>query len=418
MDTKILNSRKKEILDAQEKMLKNAMESKVALTAADEAAFAAMTSELDAINTNLSRYAAIEKGKSEVGSPREQAVVADSKASKYFAFGGYRTATPVNVTEDYVKGFWQSLRSKSEFDRFMIQNASLGESGTSSAGGALVPVETDPSIPAKAIEETIARSLSRVITTEMNLNLPYQAGLTVSALKPESNSSGTNAFATNAPTFATTTLSAYVIGDSVYASWELLQDAKAAADFITMDLQRSIRVKEENLFVNGTGSSQPQGYLGNGTTAAGASITSGAATLGINPIIDTMGTLNRAYYVNASWLVNRQEFNRLLKAQVAANQFQTFVTFDPNGAARLFGYPVAFSAEMPVYVASPATQGSWMFGDFKSFAVIGDRGDSNIRIKVLDQVAALNGQTVVLGYRRTDQRILLAEAVVQLNTNG
>lgn len=59
-----------------------------------------------------------------------------------------------------------------------------------------------------------------------------------------------------------------------------------------------------------------------------------------------------------------------------------------------------------------------MFGDFKSFAVIGDRGDSNIRVKVLDQVSALNGQTVILGYRRVDQRILLAEAVVQLNTNG
>jgi hypothetical protein len=28
------------------------------------------------------------------------------------------------------------------------------------------------------------------------------------------------------------------------------------------------------------------------------------------------------------------------------------------------------------------------------------------------------GQTVVYGYRRTDQRIILAEAVVQLNTNA
>jgi HK97 family phage major capsid protein len=419
MDTKILNSRKKELLDAQEVMLKNAVDTKTALSAADEAAFANMTSELDAINTNITRYAAIEKGKSEVGSPREAAVVTENKAgSKFFALGGYRTPTAVNTTSEYVKGFWQSLKSKAEHERFLIQNASLGEAGSSAAGGALVPVETDPSIPALAIEETIARSLSRVITTSMNLALPYQAGKTVAALKAESNSGGTNAFATNAPTFATTTLASYVIGDSVYASWELLSDAKAASDFITADLQRAIRVKEENLFVNGSGTSQPQGYLGNGTTAAGASITSGAATLGINPIFDTVSSLNRAYYLNASWLVNRQEFNRLAKAQVAANQFQTYVTYGPSGQAALLGWNVAFSAEMPVYVASPAVSGSWMFGDFKSFAVIGDRDDSNIRIKVLDQVAALNGQTVVLGYRRTDQRILLAEAVVQLNTNG
>jgi HK97 family phage major capsid protein len=77
-----------------------------------------------------------------------------------------------------------------------------------------------------------------------------------------------------------------------------------------------------------------------------------------------------------------------------------------------------FSAEIPLYVASPATNGAVLFGDFASFAVIGDRGDSNIKIKVLDQVAALNGQTVIVGYRRVDQRVVLQEAVYQLNLNG
>jgi HK97 family phage major capsid protein len=300
----------------------------------------------------------------------------------------------------------------------MITNASLGEGGTSAAGGALVPIEVDPSIPAMAIEETIARSLSRVITTSMDLKLPFQASKSVAALKAESTSSGTNAFGVSEPTFDVTTLASYVLGNTVYASWELLEDAKAASDFITADLQRGIRVKEENYFVNGNGSGQPQGYLGHGTTATGASITAGNCTLGVNPLIDQMGSLNRAYYGGAKWLVNRQEFNRLLKAQIAASQYQTFVTFGTSGDARLFGYEVNFSAEMPVFVASPAVAGSWMFGDFKAFAVIGDRGDSNIRIKVLDQVAALNGQTVVLGYRRTDQRIILAEAVTQLNTTA
>ena len=158
--------------------------------------------------------------------------------------------------------------------------------------------------------------------------------------------------------------------------------------------------------------------LGNATTATGASITAGAATLGVNPILDTLGSLNAAYYDNASWLVNRQEAIRLYKAQVAASQFQTYFTFDPDGSWRLLGYPMYFSAEMPVYTASPSVQGAWLFGDFNAFAVIGDRGDSNIRVKVLDQVAALNGQTVLLGYRRTDQRVILQEAVMQLNTSA
>ena len=421
MDTKQLNSRKKELLDRQEHLLNSVNESKRQFSDVEESNWTAMTRELDEININLTRVEAINKGKLEVGSPTSTPVITDTaKGAKFVAFGGRGNSTPLNVNEDYVKGFWGSLKSRESFERFMIQNSSLGESGTTAAGGALVPVQTDPSIPALQIEETVVRSLSRVITTEMNLNLPYQSGLTTSSIKTESNSSGQVAFATNAPTFATTLLSAYTVGDSVYASWELLQDTKAAADFISMDLGRSIATKEEYYFINGTGTNQPQGYLGNATTAAGASISSGSATLGINPIIDTMGTLNRAYYRNASWLVNRQEFNRLFKAQIAANQFQTFIQFDSGtGAARLFGYPVNFSGEMPTYAAgSPVTTGSWLFGDFGSYAVIGDRGDNNIRIKVLDQPYALQGQTVILGYRRADQRILLAQAAVQLNTNG
>ena len=421
-----LNKRKKEILAAQDRMLMNAVETKTSLTHADETRFANMTAELDTINTNISRFEAIAKGQREVGNPTSQsAVYSASTGTRFFAFGGARNQTPLpNCTSEYVSGFWSSLRTKEDHQRFLIQNAALGEGGTAAAGGALVPIETDPTITPLAIEETIARSLSRVITTQMNIELPFQAALTTAAIKPESNSSGQNSFASNSPSFGTTTLGAFTVGDSIPASWELLQDSQAASMFLPMDIQRAIVTTEEALFIGTgsgnslTGTGQPQGYLGNGATAIGQSITAGAAAVGIDPIIDTMGSLLKAYYKRAKWLVNRQEFNRLLKAQIAANQFQTFVTFDPAGNARLFGYEVGFSGNMPVFSPSPATNGVWMFGDFGSFAVIGDRGDSNIRIKVLDQIQALQAQTVILGFRRTDQRILVGQAVVELQTNS
>jgi HK97 family phage major capsid protein len=415
----LLNKRKNEIVNQQELMLKKAFEAKAKMSDAEEGQYANLQNELDEINNNLHRFENINKNRSEVNTPRENAVIANNNTnSKFWAMGGYREASTLDVNDDYVKKFYASLKSESTFARFMFDNAVIGETGSSAAGGALVPIRTDPSIPNLQIEETTARSLSTVISTDMDINLPSQATKTLAALKAESTSAGTNAFAENDPAFATTKLTSYVIGGKVTASWELLEDVKAASQFIPADLQRAIRAKEEFYFIGGSGSSQPQGYLGNGTTAVGADVTAGAATLGVNPLLDTMSTLNRAYYSKAKWLVNRQEFNRLLKKQIATSQFQNFVSFDPNGDARLFGYPVAFSTEMPVFVASPAVNGTWMFGDFSSYAVIGDRGDSNIRVKVLDQVSALNGQTVILGYRRTDQRILLAEAVVQLNTNA
>jgi HK97 family phage major capsid protein len=414
----LLNQRKTAIVNQQELMLKKAFEAK-GMSEADDAQYTNLQKELDDINTQLHRFENINKNRSEVNTPRENVVISNNNTNaKFWAMGGYRESSTLDVNDDYIKKFYSSLKDKSTFDRFMFENAVLGEGGSTAAGGALVPIRTDPSIPALQIEETTARSLSTVISTDMDINLPYQASKTLAALKAESTSAGANAFAENDPTFATTKLASYVIGGKVTASWELLEDVKAASQFIPADLQRAIRAKEEFYFIGGSGSSQPQGYLGNGTTAVGADVTAGAATLGVNPLLDTMSTLNRAYYSKAKWLVNRQEFNRLLKKQIATSQFQNFVSFDPNGDARLFGYPVAFSTEMPVFVASPAVNGTWMFGDFSSYAVIGDRGDSNIRVKVLDQVSALNGQTVILGYRRTDQRILLAEAVVQLNTNA
>jgi HK97 family phage major capsid protein len=418
MDSKNLNKRKSELLDQQELMLKRAHEAKVNLTESENAQFENFTKEISDIDVNIKRVEAINRGKLEVGTPASDATITTSETKKFYAAGGYRTPTTLDASKVDQKAFWASLKSKQAFDSYCIKNAALGEGGTTADGSALVPVETDPSIPNLAMVECSARNLSRVITTEMNLNLPYQSAKTTATIKAESNNSGTNAFGTVVPNFATTQLTAYVIGDSVAASWELLEDAKAASQFITADLQRAIRVSEENYFINGTGSSQPQGYLGNATTATGATITAGAGTLNTNNILDTIGTLNRAYYGSAKFLVNRQEAIRLYKAQIASSQFQNYFQFSAGGDWSLLGFPMEFSAEMPVFVASPATNGSWLFGSFNDFAVIGDRGDSNIRIKVLDQVSALNGQTVVLGYRRTDQRVILQEAVVQLNTNA
>lgn len=430
MDTTVLNKRKAELLDQQEKMLKAATDAKV-WSADDNAKFEAFSKEIDDLNGQIKRAEAVNRGKLEIANPREVAAVVDNAAKepKFRCLGGTRrtngnrrvisATTPLKIQDEaYIAKFWRACKSKNDFDRFMIQNAALGEGGTAADGSALVPIETDPTIPYMQIEECSARQLSRVITTEMNINVPYQSALTTSALKAESNNSGTNAFATNVPQFATTLLSAWVLGDTVAASWELLEDAKAANQFIPFDLQRSIVTKEENLFISGTGSSQPQGYLGNATTATGASITAGAAAVGINPILDTLGSLNKRYYMNAKWLVNRREALRLYKAQVAASQFQTYFTFNADGSWSLLGFPMEFSGEMPVYNSVGPVNGVWLFGDFASFAVIGDRGDSNIRIKVLDQVAALNGQTVILGYRRVDQRIVLQEAVVELQTSS
>lgn len=404
-----LNARKKEILDQQEKMLQAASEAKVQLTAAQNETFETLTKELDATNTSIARIEAINKGKAEVGAPANQIVLPDMNSvsgKKY-----------TNCTSEYASKFWNALSTTGagairtgSFSTFSM-TAALSEGGTAADGSYLVPSITDPTIPALAVIEAAARKLSRVIPTEMDVKLPYQASKSVAAAKAESTDAGTHAFGASAPTFNTTTLSAFMAGNQVPVSWELLQDVKALSAFLPAELNRAIFTYEEEKFVNGSGTGEPLGYLNGATAFATEALT-------IDNILDLTGALKQAYYSNASFLLNRQELIRLYKAQIAANQYQTYITYDPNGQCRLLGFPVNFSSAMPVYVASPATTGAVLFGNFGAGWVIGDRGDNNIRIKVLDQVAALNGQTIFLGYRRTDQRCTLQETVQLLTTNA
>ncbi len=397
MDSKTLNLRKKELLDAQERMLNAASDAKVNLTQAEEETFSNQTKEIESINVNLSRIEAIAKGRHEVGIPSQQVLIPDAKETRKYS----------NCTPQYADAFWKAMSTS-----FKNTN-SLAETSTGSAadGSYLVPTQTDPSIPNLAIIEASARKLSRVIETEMDIKLPYQASKATAAQKSESYTVAGTPFQQVVPTFNTTTLTAYMQGNSIYVSWELLQDVKALASFVTAELNRVVFVAEENAFIAGNGSGAPLGYVNGATSEA-------TAALSINTILDLISALNKAYYANAKFLFNRTEFHRLYKTQIAASQYQTFVTYDANGQARLLGFPVEFSSVLGTYVASPSTQGQILFGDFAAGWVIGDRGDSNIRVKVLDQVAAVNGQTVLIGYRRSDQRCILQEAVQLLTTSS
>jgi HK97 family phage major capsid protein len=293
----------------------------------------------------------------------------------------------------------------------ITNTAALSEGGTAADGSFLVPQETSTTIANLAMEEVSARKLSRCIVTEMDLKLPYQASRSVVTAKAESTDQGSTAFGVSVPTFATTTLSAFMHGQQVSVSWELQQDVAALSSFLTDEFNRSTTTYEESVFVNGSGSGEPEGYLTGATAFETVALSS-------DSILDLIASVRKDYFAGSSFLLSRSEFHRLYKAQIAADQFQQFVTYDANGAAKLLGFPVFFSSEMPTYVASPSTNGAVLFGNFRAGFCLGDRGDSSIHVKILDQVSAVNGQTVYVCWRRSDQRCVLAEAVSLLTTNG
>jgi HK97 family phage major capsid protein len=130
-----------------------------------------------------------------------------------------------------------------------------------------------------------------------------------------------------------------------------------------------------------------------------------------------LGTLRAAYYDNASWLMHRQTGIAFRKKQLTDNQFNQYWT-TVGKQDYLHGFPVFYSSAFPVYSASPAVSGAIAFGDFNTAMTIGDRGGPALAISVDSITELKNGKINVLGYRRTDSRVRVSEAVKIWTVNG
>jgi HK97 family phage major capsid protein len=308
--------------------------------------------------------------------------------------------SPVRLSEDYLDGFYDWISSKGA-----NVSAALYE-GAGSAGGYAVPVVVDDQIVPLAPQEMAVRQLATVIPTTSDIKIPVKATFGSATAKAELSS-----FTESEPTLSQITLSAYMAGVLQNISWELAQDVPAFQAFAVDDMILDQQMYEENLYINGTGSGQAQGLIGNVGTGFGPQEPDTNGNLvSIAGLLNIQGTLNAVYQRNASWLMNRATSIIIRKAQMQSNLFYPAFTRDADGTDRLFGFPVFYSQSMPL-----AQRGNSpvLFGDFKRGYIIGDRGGSGINVKVLDQPLASEGILQLLAYRRTDGRVRRSEAIQQ-----
>lgn len=300
------------------------------------------------------------------------------------------------LTQEYAEQFYDYVASAGR-----KIGATLYE-GSEGAGGYAVPITVSDQIVPLAPQELAVRQLAMVIPTAMDIKIPVKGSFGTATAKAE-----TSAFTESEPTLSQVTLSAFLAGIQENVSWELAQDVPAFQAFAVSDMVLAQQMYEENLYVNGTGSGQPQGLIGN----VGAGVVEEPDTNGnlvsINGTLDILAKLNAVYHPNASFLMNRATSIVIRKAQVGSNLFFPAFT-SQDGQDRLHGYPVKYSSYMPT-AARGATP--LLFGDFKAGFVIGDRGGSGINVKVLDQPLATSGIIILLAYRRTDSRVRRSEAI-------
>ncbi len=304
------------------------------------------------------------------------------------------------LSADYPDAFFTYIQSEGK-----NMQASLYE-GSNGAGGFAVPITVAGAIVPLAPSEMAVRRLAQVIPTSMDIKVPIKGSFGTASTKAENA-----AFVESDPTIGQFTLSAFMNGIQQTVSWELAQDVPAFQAFCFSDMMTATQLREESFYVDGTGTGQPQGMIGN----VGAGVTEEPDTAGnliaLDGILDLVGTLNAVYHPNASFLMSRATSILIRKAQRQANLFDPIWT-RVGKQDYLHGYPVEYSSSMPTAARGAAPM---LFGDFEAGYVIGDRGGAGINVKVLDQPMAQQGQIVLLAYRRTDGRVRRSEAIQQYN---
>jgi HK97 family phage major capsid protein len=342
------------------------------------------------------------EAKAEIARIEKQNTVTNLPMSVFLGGGtqprGFEKTPTKGLSVEYGNDFMEHLRTHGR-----TVGAALYE-GSDSAGGYAVPVVVDDQIVPLAPQEMAVRRLAQIIPTVSDIKIPTKTAFSTATAKAE-----TSSFTESEPTLGQFTLSAYMAGVLQEISWELAQDVPAFQAFAVDDMILAQQMYEENLYVNGTGSGQAQGLIGNVGPGYGPQEPDTNGNLvSIAGLLNLQGTLNAVYQRNASWLMARTTSIVIRRAQMQSNLFYPAFTRDPDGTDRLFGFPVAYSEYMPV-----AARGNTpvLFGDFKRGYIIGDRGGSGINVKVLDQPLATQGLIQLLAYRRTDGRVRRSEAI-------
>src|SRR5581483_1102302 len=304
---------------------------------------------------------------------------------------GLLGVAPRVLSEEYFGDFYQWLASRGQ-----RTSAALYE-GAGSSGGYAVPVIVDGQVVPLAPTPMGVRAIATVIPTASDIKMPQQASFGTAAGKAESGGSD-NFFTESDPTLSQITLSAFMAGISHTISWELAQDVPTFQEFAVRDLILALEMYESNKFVNGTGSSEPQGLIGligntgTGVTGVLAGSDSYASEL-LNATFDVLGKLNPAYFnSNTRWLMQPATAVAIRKAQMQSNLFAPVFT-SQNGKDYLHGVEVAYDGAMPAIAAGNTPI---LYGSFKDGYIIGDRGGSGINVKILDQPKATEGQLILL----------------------
>ena len=307
------------------------------------------------------------------------------------------------ATDRYKKTFWNAMRRKNFYD---VENAL--QVGTDSEGGYLVPDEFEHTLVEALEEENFFRSIATVIRTSSgDRKIPVVATKGTASWIDEEG-----AYPESDDSFGQVSIGAYKVATMLKVSDELLNDSVFDLEaYISKEFGRRIGAKEEEAFFTGDGTGKPTGSF-NATGGASAGVTTAAAGITIDDVMDLFYALKSPYRRKAVWVLNDTTVKALRKLKDNNGNYIWQPSVQAGQPDMILNRPYYTSAYVPEVAAGAKVMA---FGDFSYYWIADRQGRS---FKRLNELFAANGQVGFLASQRVDGKLILSEAVKTMAIKG
>ncbi|MDD6906486.1 MAG: phage major capsid protein [Actinomycetaceae bacterium] len=360
------------------------------LSAEDDATYAAMMDDMDALASAISR---MEKAEA------IDAEMARATSKPLTVMPGVNTPNtdekPGRASAEYRRAFWDAMRMNA--NPYEIRNA-LSE-GVDTEGGYLVPDEFETQVVAALEEENFVRGLAKVIQTSSgDRKIPVVATHGIATWLEEGK-----AYSESDEVFDQMTLGSYKLGTFLKISEELLNDSAFDIEsYLSGEFGRRIGAAEEEAFLTGDGTNKPTGIF---ATAEEGLKASAATTVTADELIDLHYSLRSPYRKNAVWVMNDSTVKVIRKLKDNNGQYLWQPALTAGTPDTILNRPVYTSQFAPELKGGAR---GIAFGDL-SFYWIADR--QGRAFKRLNELFATTGQVAFLASQRVDGKLIIPEAV-------
>ena len=361
------------------------------LSVEDDAKYADMEKEFDALTKEIARFDRKEAIENELNKPVNSPIFNRPAGTE-------EEDKPGRGSKNYKKSFWNAMRSKS----IRPEVSDALQVGTDSEGGYLVPDEFEKTLVEALEEENIFRKLAHVINTSSgDRKIPVVATKGTASwvdeegLIPDSDDS-----------FGQVSIGAYKLGTLIKVSNELLADSVFNLEaYISKEFGRRCGSKEEDAFFNGDGTGKPTGIL-HATLGAEVGVTSKNATdITADDVIDLFYSLKASYRKRAVWILNDSTVKAIRKLKDGNGNYIWQPALTAGSPDTILGRPVYTSAYVPTIAAGNRTV---IFGDLSYYWIADRQGRT---FKKLSELYATTDQTGFVATQRVDGKLILREAV-------